>query len=135
MSDHSYEFSTEAEEKPVTIDGDPYVIKELTSEGRRQYLKAVSGSLDIMLKGTGAENEDGSEKMTREIRIKDLDGANTELLQYTLFRVDGDKQTPVPQSTIRSWPSRLTEKLAGIASDLNGMQRTDAENDKDAEKN
>ena len=130
------EFSTELKKEEVMIDGELYVIRELTADGRSVYLKAVGKTMDVRLISTGEKDAKNREVMRREIKVLDMDGAQKELLSSTMFRVDSEgKATPVTKPQVGGWGSKLVEELVKISSDLNGLERTEEEHAEEAEKN
>ena len=130
------EFNTTLATEEITVDGDLYRICELTSAGRDLYLKAVSKTMQVKLIGTGVDNENGTEKLRKEITVIDLGGAQQILLQNTMVKVLEDgTQKRVTAAQTGGWGAKMVEELAKIASDLNGMDMPEEEALANAEKN
>jgi len=130
------EFSTELRVELIRIGGEDYEIRELTTEGRDRYLQALGDTMQVRMVGTGEKDKAGNEKLRQEIVIKSLKGTQCDLLKATMFRIteDGGKTT-VSIKQIGEWGAKLTEQLARIASDLNGMSQPDKVLELEAEKN
>jgi len=116
------EFSSELKAERVRIDGVEYEITEMTTAARNAYLRALSDTMEIRMVGTGTTDDQGREVMKREIVIRDLGGAQVEMLRGTMFRVTDDgRKVPVTAKEIEGWGAGLVEELVAVASELNGM--------------
>lgn len=130
------EFTTEAKREEVRIDGEDFVITEMTSVSQKAYMKRQGDMMKVRAVATGEQTADGRPKMRQEIEFKDLAGAQQELLAATLKRVGREGQlTPVPLDEISNWRVSLIADLAKIAQAVNRLADTDAKKMEDAEKN
>lgn len=106
------EFTTTLQKIEVTIDGNPYTLKEMDGTRRGQYQTQLSKRTETT----------GSGKNVK-VTIKDMGGMQEELLAFCLFDKNG---APVPAETILKWPSRVSDALYKEAQALNGLE-TDKE--------
>ena len=131
------EFDSSLSIEDVKIDNVPYEIRELTTAGRKKYLRDVSNKMEVRMVSTGTgKNGDKTSTMRREILLKDLAGSQEALLSETMFQIaeDGSKKAVTPKQ-IDAWGTLLTEKLVAIASRLNKLEQTDEQLDEEASKN
>lgn len=116
------EFTTVLAVEPVKIEGELYEVCEMTTGGRKRYMIAVGSAMKVRMISTGKVDPKGSDIMRKEIDILNLDGAQVELLEATMVKVDDDgKKTPVRRPVIESWKVSLTEDLVKVASGLNRL--------------
>ena len=120
----------------VTIGGKSFEIRGLTTDGRKKYIRAVKDTMEVRLIGTGTKDDEGQEFLRKEIKVLDFDSASIELLHETMFRINEDgTKTALTKQQIGQWGAKLTEQLANHAARLNGLNQTQEDADKDAEKN
>jgi hypothetical protein len=109
-------FETTLNEVPVSIDGQPFVLREFTGRKKGQYLSTLGKRVVL--------NDQG--KVTG---ITNFEGMESSLLTLCLFDREGKA---VPASTIDSYPSKMLAKLFAAAQELNGLT-VEAEEKKKAE--
>ena len=100
------EFSLERIEKPVTIGGKAYVLRELDGKQRDTYLNGLSQRVRIV---------DG-----KPAGLKSFDGLQASLLALCLYEnIAGGE--PVPAATIQAWPATVVTRLYEVAREMNGL--------------
>ena len=120
----------------IKIGETEYELRELPRGGRRRYLQTLNGTMEVRMESTGEVDANGKEIMQKRILMKDLNGAQDTLLKETLFKVcDDGKVRQCSHSELDAIPSKVSEEIAQLASDLNGLEKADGELDKEAEKN
>lgn len=134
------EFTSNIKTEQFTIDGQLYEMNEMTTAGRDRYLKSLGNTVDVSMDGTGRKDSRGNEIMRKRIRVKDLTGQQTSIICATVSRVTEDgKRAALTPGDMVNWPARLQEKIANMASKMNGMVVDDGDGevdmDADAEKN
>lgn len=107
MKEEALEFSLTVASAPVTLDGKPYTLRELTGAQRDQYLTTSAARL--------LKNEEG-----KAIGVKDFNGHQSELLCLAL--TDDSTNTLVPQETIAGWPGSTVSKLFKKAQALSNLE-------------
>jgi len=130
------EFSTALKSEQVKIDGVTYEIREMTKAERDKHLKRLSSSLEVKMIGTGQQSSKGQEILRKEITVKDLGGAQEEILLNTMYRVNEDgSKTRITKQLLDSWGAQLVEELYAIANQVNGMDVPETTLAGEAEKN
>ena len=120
----------------IKIGNTEYELRELSRGSRRRYLATLNGTMEVRMESTGEVDANGKERMQKRILMKDLNGAQDTLLKETLYKVCDDGT--IRQCTAKELdaiPSKVSEEIAQLASDLNGLEKADGELDKEAEKN
>ena len=120
----------------IKIGETEYELRELTRGSRRRYLQTLNGTMEVRMESTGEVDANGKEKMQKRILMKDLNGAQDTLLKETLYKVCDDGTTR--QCTVKELdaiPSKVSEEIAEMASDLNGLEKADGELNEEAVKN
>jgi len=129
------EYSIELKVEEVKVGEIFYEIRQMTTAGRSKYFKAQNQGIEVRLMDHGDKDEKGEPELRREIILKDLEGAQIELLCNTMFLAGEGKSRPVSREEINAWPAVVTEVLAKQASDLNGLALKEAKLEAEAEKN
>ena len=120
----------------IKISGSDYEIRELTRGSRRRYLKTLNNTMEVRMESTSQKDENGKEIMQKRILMKDLNGAQDTLLKETLYKVCDDGITrQCTDKELDAIPSTVSEDIAHIAADLNGLEKADGELEEDAVKN
>lgn len=111
-------FSLTRQQKPVTIDGDAYMLVELDGKDRDKYLNSVGARLRSEGKTQSVKNFEGLQAslVTASLRKQASDGAFTEL---------------VPIATIQSWPARVVKTLFDAARELSALDDDDGDSEED----
>ncbi len=111
QSDTDFNFSAEPVKIPVTINGNPYVLREASEDAYTAYRNVSAKSIK--------HNEDGGAY---------FDGgqeADTLLLQRCLFEVlknsSGDVEQPVKLDFVRGLPRRITKTLYLKLREMSGL--------------
>ena len=120
----------------IKIGSADFEIREMSRGARRRYLQTLNGSMEVRIESSGEVNADGTDKMQKRILMKDLNGAQDTLLKECLYKVCDDGT--VRQCTVKELdaiPSKVSEEIATMATDLNGLDKADGELDKEAAKN
>lgn len=110
------EFKLERKERPLTIDGESYVLQELDGKERDRYLNSLVGRMRTDDKG-----KPGS--------IKNFEGLQGTLIAASLRKIEPEGRIHVKLETIQSWPSSLVRRLFDVAKEISSI-----EEDQDDEK-
>lgn len=90
-----------------------YVLREASGLAARKYRQACV---------TGTEMVIDEAKDTRTVRnLQDSLNVEAFLVSLCLFRVDGNKMSPVSITTIEGWPSRVQKKLFDKAKEISDL--------------
>lgn len=115
------ELKTNQNEHPVKIDGDHYVLIELTGKMRDVYLNTVGKRVRINSEGKPAG-------------IKNFDGMQAGLVSQMLFKLDGcdadgqgGERVAVTIETIQGWASKMQGDLHDACQILSGLGDEDEE--------
>lgn len=107
----SLDFSLTLREVPVTLDGEPYTLRELTGKDRDAYAARLHKQIDIAPDGTARG-------------IKSTAGLSIYLLSLSLFD-SGNKR--VSAQTIEKFPSAVIERLVEEANKLSALDQESAD--------
>jgi len=130
------EFDIELGVEQIKVGGELYEIRELTHDGRKRHMRAIKDTMEVRLVGTNTKDAAGQEFLRKEILVKDFDACAGALLKETMFKINEDGSgTPVSDNHMREWGAKLVEKLANVASLLNGLNQTEETKAEEAEKN
>lgn len=102
------EFSLEAKEEKIVLDGDAYVIKELDGRGRDKYLDIIMSRTKMNKKGD-------------VVGATSLAGVQAGLVAQSIFKVVGDKHEPVSKETVLAWPATTVSGLFDLAKELSDI--------------
>ena len=106
-------FSLSLEEVPVELENpktgkvDHYVLREMNGELRDKYLGFIGKKMDVNSKG--------------DVKMKDYDGLQANLLSRCLFAVEDDGDKPVSIEVIQKFPARVQTILFEKAKEISGM--------------
>ena len=98
-------FETTTKEVPVTIDGKPYVLRELNGQGTSEWRKSTGGDVSFV---------DGKATITN-IRMEDPE---VRLLSLCLYN---EKNELVTYGVIKTWPQTVLSGLYDAAQELSGL--------------
>ena len=136
MTNEIIEFPDLLVSQKIKIGGTEYELRELSRGSRRRYLKTLNGTMEVRMESTGQRDADGKEIMQKRILMKDLNGAQDTLLKETLYKIcDDGTVRQCTDKELDAIPSKVSEEIATLASDLNGLEQVDGDLDKEAEKN
>ena len=136
MTNEIIEFPDLLVSQKIKIGGTEYELRELSRGSRRRYLKTLNGTMEVRMESTGQRDADGKEIMQKRILMKDLNGAQDTLLKETLYKIcDDGTVRQCTDKELDAIPSKVSEEIATLASDLNGLEQADGDLDKEAEKN
>lgn len=101
-------------EKPVTIQGEGYVLVELDGRSRDKYLTSLAARMKL--------NKDG-----KPCGISNFDSLQASLISSCLFKVDAldGTRTPVKAETIQGWRSSVIKSLFEESRKLSGLDESD----------
>lgn len=116
MGYENLEFTLERQERPVTIDGDEYVLVELDGRERDKYLNNLAPRMKTNAKGKPAG-------------LKSFDGLQAWLIHLSLFKVEGDARKPVSVETIQTWPARVIKGIFDASKELSALDDDDDEDE------
>jgi len=102
------EFGLDLGERPVTIAGEAYVLRELDGKGRDRYLNNVGARLRVTREGKAAG-------------VKDFNNLQASLVSQSLHKVVEGGDEPVPVATIQTWPSHVVSALFKAARELSHL--------------
>lgn len=107
-----YTFETKLKEHTITIDGNPYTLREMNGIQRDKYLNKMAAKVEM---GPGGQIQS----------VKDFSGTEVVLLEECLFDVENK---PVPAKVMQEWPSTILGRLFDLAQELSGMTEEAREN-------
>ena len=117
----SLNFDLKREERPVVIDGEPYVLVELDGRGRDLYLNNLGGRLRH-----GTDGKPGG--------VENFEGLQASLVAASLKKVCSDGRKDVAVETIQTWPARVVDGLFDAAKELSALnEEEEDENEKSKE--
>ena len=120
----------------IKIGETEYELRELTRGSRRRYLQTLNGTMEVRMESTGEKDVNNKEIMQKRNLMKDLNGAQDTLLKETLYKVCDDSTTrQCTAKELDAIPSKVSEEIAEMASDLNGLEKADGELNEEAVKN
>lgn len=99
-------FVTTLKELAVTIDGKPYLLKELDGKGQSQWRNSLGGDYGI---------DEDEKAFIKNINLEDPELC---LLSLCLYDTEGHL---VPRSVMEKWPSTILRKLYDAAQELSGL--------------
>lgn len=72
---------------------------------------------------------------TKFVSVGDIADSEPYLVSLCLFKVDGEKRTPVPLPVVRTWPHKVIKKLFNTAKEISDLvdESPDEELDKQIE--
>jgi len=109
MQEHeALDFTLDRNERPVTINGEAYVLVELDGKERDKYLNNVGGRVRTNKDGTPAG-------------VRDFDGLEASLIAGSLRKIENGERVPVDVATIQGWPARVVSALFKAAKDLSAL--------------
>lgn len=95
METSPFDFTTSRLERPVTIDGKSYILREASEEEARKFRSAAAKT---------ARLNDGE-----LVGVEGVGDMQSYLVSLCLF--SEDKVTPVPIAVIRQWPTRIVRPM------------------------
>lgn len=113
-------FTTQLKTEEVEIDGNIYVVSELTGKQRDQHDDFIRSRMVP----TGELDKRGNEKM----RISSVSGFNDKLVSLGVTKKGG--KDPLTESAISSWPASVRGDLADMVRNLSGLSDEEEEKSK-----
>lgn len=107
MNNETLTFQLTRQELPVNIDGDTYVLLELTGKERDAYFNTLGRRLR-----PGADGK---------ASVQDFEGIEATLVAASLRRVLGGGHLPVTVAEVQAWPARVVSALHKAAQQLSGL--------------